>query len=205
SLLQWEYLEAHYYKQGLFDNMAVLRILNDFKDPNINKLERLEREIAHLSAYLEKGLNGVSPHLIETKMLQYEQKKQALKNGPRKAHVDEQAILDGLDLLVKGEYQTIQLALSERHNLLLTIALCTEGLRLSLSCRELELHQLSNRAEPLIALRQIGFKEQEAGFEMTIPNNKTGSHPKIMEVLARVVYEVFGPENLDNPAKMLLT
>jgi hypothetical protein len=198
---EWEFSEAKAFAKAHRNIAGRLRTLRNLKNPNFNERARHYAKLEFLEEQMKA--NAGVPQLVKYFSEKLKETHQTLDKLEKVSYsfVDSQHVDDAIFQLVDGNIESFKLHLNK-----------SEELTLDFLCRDRRLQiGLSYKKGALIPgvkkrLRKTGFLKV-AGLRRFVRSSDVSNFKdaqKIKQLLAVVVFDVFGRSWFDNPAELEL-
>ena len=196
---QWEFSEAKAFAKAHGHILGRLHTLKNLRDPGFDERARYYRKLVFLEEQLKKYTNA--PQLVGHLTEEIKKTNEALDKleGSKYTLLDTQHIDDAIFLLLDGSIESFKLYLNKSESLILDFTCKNNLLQIGLSYKKGSLFPSMKKR-----LRRIGFSKADElrRFVRSVDVSNLKDAQKIKQLLAVVVYDVFGRSWFDNPAEL---
>lgn len=196
---QWEFSEAKAFAKAHSHIAGRLHTLKNLRDPGFDERAGYYRKLVFLEEQLEKYTNA--PQLVRHLTEEIKKTNEALDKleDSKYTLLDTQHIDDAIFLLLDGSIESFRLHLNKSEALVFDFACINNLLRIGLSYKKGSLFPSMKKR-----LRRIGFSkvDEQRRFVRSIEVSYLKDAQKIKQLLAVVVFDVFGRSWFDNPAEL---
>jgi exonuclease VII small subunit len=196
---QWEFSEAKAFAKAHGHIVGRLHTLKNLRDPGFDERAGYYRKLVFLEEQLEKYTNA--PQLIRHLTEEIKKTNEALDKleDSKYTLLDTQHIDDAIFLLLDGSIESFRLHLNKSEALVFDFACINNLLRIGLSYKKGSLFPYMKKR-----LRRIGFSkvDEQRRFVKSIEASNLKDAQKIKQLLAVVIFDVFGRSWFDNPAAL---
>ena len=196
---QWEFSEAKAFAKAHRLIASRLRALKNLKDPGFDKRTHLYRTLAFLNEQIKTHADV--PPLVKLFTEQLKETNEALDTLENATYspIDTQHVDDAIFQLVDGTIESFRLHLNKSEELILDFVCRDRLLQIGLSYKKGALFPAMKKR-----LRKIGFEKVDGSrrFVRGVDVSNFKDAQKIKQLLAVVVFDVFGRSWFDNPAAL---
>ncbi len=196
---QWEFSEAKAYAKAHSHIAGRLHTLKNLRDPGFDERASHYRKLVFLEEQLEKYTNApqLARHLTE----EIKKTNEALDKleDSKYTLLDTQHIDDAIFLLLDGAIDSFRLHLNKNEKLIFDFVCKNSLLQIGFSYKKGSLFPSMKKT-----LRRIGFSkvDESRRFVRSVDVSNLKDTQKIKQLLAVVVFDVFGRSWFDNPAEL---
>lgn len=209
----FEFMNAHFHSQGLFQVERQLDILYKLKDPNFTRKQELERNIRMYEASFQRSPRLSLDSYYIKELDKNKQELNKLNEQKIGFPLDDQQLDNALFDVVEGKHTGFILYLNSQENLAINFELIEAGLlELSISLKEFlkvdyffDSDDDSSETRPNNALKQLGFNVNSRSNKLVkiIDTKDFKNAIEIKTILSRLIYDLFRYAEIDNPASLI--
>jgi hypothetical protein len=196
---QWEFSEAKAFAKAHSHIVGRLQALKNLRHPDFDERAGLYRKLVALEEQIKTHAD--IPEMVRQLTVQLKLTNQALDKLEKVKHspLDTQYIDDAIFQLVDGNIESFKLHLNKGERIIFDFVCRNRRLQIEVSYRKRALFQFMKRR-----LREIGFSKIHGRrkFVYAIDVSKFKDAQKIKQLLAVVLFDVFGRSWFDNPAEL---
>lgn len=196
---QWEFSEAKAFAKAHGHIAARLHTLKNLRDPGFDERASHYRKLVFLEEQLEKYTNA--PQLVRHLTEEIKKTNETLDKleDSKYTFLDTQYIDDAIFLLLDSSIESFRLHLNKSEALIFDFACINNLVCIGLSYKKGSLFPSMKKK-----LRRIGFSkvDKQRRFVRSIEVSNLKDAQKIKQLLAVVIFDVFGRSWFDNPATL---
>jgi len=202
-----DFLGAHAYKEALQSVQQQLSPLVQIKNPNIEKIRRKVNTVniykKRLYGKQEKFKNHIYSKFLKNQLIEAEKELKELRSQKIDYGLDDLLLPDLLNELVEKKIKRIKLELLKYENVVLGLRLTKTDLIIELSGmqKNSKYHYANHQ---VIQLNKMGFVFNGIKLERVLKDFKTSAILNIIEILARIIYDVFDIKELEHPMNLII-
>lgn len=195
---EWEFSTAKAFAKAHNKIERRLHVLRNLKDPSYDERAGLYRTLVFLEEQME---DSDAPQIIQHLTERLKETNQALDKFENATYspIDTQHVDDAIFLLVDGSIEAFKLHLNKSEELVFDFTFADNRLHIGFSYKKGALYSTKKKG-----LRKIGFTKVDGlrrlVHSIDVSNFKDAQ--KIKQLLAVVVFDVFGRGWFDNPAEL---
>lgn len=198
---QWEFSEAKAFAKAHRNIAGRLHALKNFRDPGFDERARLYHKLIFLEEQINTHANV--PQLVRHFKEELKETNQALDKLEKARHslIDTQHVDDAIFQLVDGTIESFKLHLNKSEELVFDFVCSDKLLQIGLAYKKGALFPYMKKR-----LRKIGFLKVDGlrKFIRSVDVSTFKDAQKIKQLLAVVIFDVFGRSWVDNPAELEL-
>lgn len=196
---QWEFSEAKAFAKEYRHILGRLDILKSLRDPRFGERAHYYRKLVFLEEQLKTYSND--PRLVRHFTEELKKTNEALNEleNVKYTLLDTQHIDDAIFLLLDGSIENFKLHLNKSEALVFDFVCINNLLQIGLSYKKKSLFPSMKKR-----LRRIGFSkvDEQRRFVRSFDVSNLKDAQKIKQLLAVVLFDIFGLNWFDNPAEL---
>lgn len=209
-LLEKDYLGADYHMNAYYKVRQQLEKFYHLKNPALPKIREQVSMIRGQKRYLKKLRNrNIEQHpyldVLKQNLIKLEEELHDLKSKKHTPSLDSFLIPELLEDLILKKIKSIKFNLIAERDIILELRLIKLDLIIDLSGIKQMNSMYSYEKQQLIRLRKIGFAFHGIKMERLIKDFNQAAIPQVIEILARVIYDVFYVGELDDPVNLVIS
>lgn len=197
-LEDYDYKGAHKFQKCLGLVKSKLSVLTQLENPYAVNIKKLEGEIKRLKIHITDlkyrfpfAFDKDQEVRYQLKLNALEACKRELESKPLPFHVDSEVLYCTFESMAANDIQQFTLAL-ERPNTHIFFSKQDSGLKIAISVVNNEDGILDLFRDKRNGLRGMGFTRTAEGPVLMLDNFDLDQIPRVIEILARLVYDVLG-------------
>lgn len=188
---EMDFLGAEAFRKAFVYTQNKLRILRHLENSNFDKINSLKHKIKYIKELRLENFN--SEYVIEIMKKQipeYEKELEELENKERNIHLDKDELIVFLEKIDTGELTNFEIEM-EKGYIILKVFREKNGIGLQLKTSDNKSLRYATTSYGFSEVKKMGFEITEEDANLSIDKFDKTKIPFVMEILSRLVYDVF--------------